>query len=286
MIKENIVMNSRLIFLAAMVAAGAAVSCVRTDDFQTTSFAAFNSGSGSCSEDAGTVSIPVTIYPNGGNGSTEVSFTVTDGTAKQGANFTVTPANGILTFAEGETVKNITLNVVNREGIFDGNLKFTVTLTGATNDFVVSGVTSYEFTIADLDHPLSAILGTWTGKATDYWGSTYSFNWQIEAVEDDATYTKVTVKDVCPYLASYYTHTFDATVDENFTIFIKAEQWIYTGYYYMECFTADMSDYAENLEMAYDADAGTLTNQNYFGARGSSGWYELYVPGAVVLSKN
>jgi hypothetical protein len=62
-------------------------------------------------ENAGNVTIPIT-RKGGSEGSATISYTTANGTAAAGTNYTA--ASGTVTFAEGETVKNIVIPVINQ----------------------------------------------------------------------------------------------------------------------------------------------------------------------------
>ena len=99
------------------------------------SFVAFSQTSYSVKEDAGTLSIPVTVASIDAKQVT-VAYSVADGTAKKGANFSLADEAAVLVY-DGETrTQNIVLNIVNiattaEKSGYTGDLDFTVTIESA-----------------------------------------------------------------------------------------------------------------------------------------------------------
>lgn len=170
-------MNNTSKIIAGLALIASLASCSQKAEFQSSSYVRFNAEAYSVKEDAGTVRLPVYAYPKNGETSfpraeeayTEVSFEIVENSAKAGENFTVEPANGILTF-DGESVAYITLNITNLEGEYTSDLDFTIKLTGATRDYTIGAFHTASITIVDNDHPLAAILGSYTANVVDYWG--------------------------------------------------------------------------------------------------------------------
>jgi hypothetical protein len=140
-------------------------------------FVAFEKASLSIAENGGTLNIPVTVASVKGVTSI-VTYTIIDGTAKQGVNFTLVDGSATLNFDATNRTQYIQINIVNIPGVFTGDLKFEVKL---SDDGTVkpSAEDVCTVTIQDNDHPLAAILGTYNVTAQSYWGSTEEFTMTI-----------------------------------------------------------------------------------------------------------
>jgi parallel beta-helix repeat protein len=108
----------------------------------------------------GDVSMPESITPaslqivrlGGSAGTVSVDWATHDGTAKSPGDYTA--ASGTLTFADGETSKNITIPVIN-DSTFEATESFTVTLSNPTGGATLGSQTTATVTINDDDHPPS-----------------------------------------------------------------------------------------------------------------------------------
>jgi len=276
--------------ILSVVALGAALmACQNLVEFEHHSFVSYtptdNNFNPSINEDYGTYTIPVSVYNT--DGAVSVTVTPVDGSAKAGTNYSlVEPANGVLSFSAGETTKNVVVSITNLEGEFTGSLDFAIDIKSATEGVETGASSRISFTVKDLDHPLSAFLGTWTlAGVADYWGDVYDFAFTIVAPDaSDVTY--VEVHDLEPYFASYgytaargynilrgYANDAKTTIecDETGTAFgYSTTYWVS----FNDATVAAASDYAPftfNLN-----DDGTLTMPYAWGVRVASGWYCLY----------
>lgn len=205
-------------------------SCGRKESFTHESFVTFGTSSVAVTEDVGTVSIPVQVY-NAGSEEVTVTVRATDGTAKNGTNYEIVdPVSGVLTFAPGQTEKNVVVLVKNLKDRFTGDLSFSMSLASATDGIVEGRIDNLTFTINDNDHPLAKFIGTWTGKITGRRAS-YSMEVTVEGVDGDDTYSKLKISNLEPYFASNGLtaangyNVFTGVVDENRTqITISAKQ--------------------------------------------------------------
>ena len=196
---------SKILLGAGIVASLAA--CDRKAEFTTSSFVAFNASSAEVAEDAGSLQIPVYAYAKNGDyafprsesASTSVTFEVVDGTAVNGTDFTVEPANGVLTF-NGSSEGSITVTPVNHAGVRTGDLSFTIRLTGASDGYTLGGSRETTVTIRDLDHPLASILGSYTATGTDQMLGQGS--WTVTLSADESDESIVWVTGVNPLAAS------------------------------------------------------------------------------------
>lgn len=147
-------------------------------------FVSFGSSTVAVLENAGTVSIPVTLASVKGIATT-VSYSVTSGTAVQGTNFTLADASATLSFNAENRTQNIVINLVDKPGVYTGTLKFTITLN--EGDVKPSTENSCVVSIDDVDHPLANILGTYTVTTDSNWDGIKSFDMELVKDETDVT---------------------------------------------------------------------------------------------------
>ena len=133
-------------------------------------FVAFNKASVSVSESAGTVSIPVTLASIKGK-DVSVSVEAMDGSAKSGVNYTVETTS--VSFSANAPTQNVVVKINDIDG-FTGDLSFTLKLT-ASGDVNTGSENVCQVTITDKDHPLDAILGTYTASAVSYYSGPCKF---------------------------------------------------------------------------------------------------------------
>ena len=104
-------------------------------------------------ESAGAIELTVT-RSNGSQGSVSVKYATVEGSARPGEDYT--PVSGTLTFAEGETVKTITLWLIDDfRAEPDETLK--VTLAGPTGGAVLGNIRS--LTVNIIDDPTDVVAG-------------------------------------------------------------------------------------------------------------------------------
>lgn len=82
--------------------------------------------------------------------------------AKQGTNFELLTTSGVLSFDAQNRTRYIEIEP-KYDGVYTGDLSFTITLVGTTA-VATGNEAACEVTINDLDHPLSAILGSYTAS--------------------------------------------------------------------------------------------------------------------------
>lgn len=128
------------------------------------SFAAFDKTTMAATEEAGRVSIPVTIASIDPIATT-VTYTVDteNSTAVEGTHFNLVDPSAVLTFANDARTAYIELDLLPIRGDagYTGDKVIVLQLTGS-NDVNLGSSSVCKFTINDLDHPLSAILGEYT----------------------------------------------------------------------------------------------------------------------------
>ena len=123
-------------------------------------FVAFDIASKSISEDGGRISIPVTLASVAGVNST-VSYEFVDGTAALGKNYKPVDESGILNFSSSNRTANIEVDILDNPGVFTGDINFTIKFK-STGSVKAGAENACVITITDNDHPLSAILGSYT----------------------------------------------------------------------------------------------------------------------------
>lgn len=179
-------------------------------------FVAFNYASRSISESGAKISIPVTLASVAGT-TTSVSYEFIDGTAKINTNYKPVDETGILNFNASTRTAYIDVEIIDIPGVFTGDLNFTIKFKstgsvnqGAENQCVV--------TITDNDHPLSAILGTYTAyPAGNLQGYT---QYDVEIVKDPDDLTVVWFNGLCHFATANGSTTplyGNVKVDENGT---------------------------------------------------------------------
>ena len=186
-----------IISCVALLASLAA--CDHSAKYQTAAFARLSSDTYSIKEDGGMLRIPVSVFNNDGQ-STNVTFKLNNISAKEGDNYTVEPANGVLSF-EGNGTHYVTFYIVNKPGEYTGNVALTMELTSATNDVEVCAMTTARITIEDKDHPLADILGLYTVNCYGY--NVGDIEYQMTLYPDDDDITIVWCDAIVPMFANY-----------------------------------------------------------------------------------
>ena len=176
-------MKNILKYIAGAVAVASLAGCnlnpLPTFD-ESESFVAFDKSAVSVNEDAGTVTLPLTIAsidPAKSN----VSYELVDGTAKEGVNYESGDESAVVVFDGESRTGAIVVNIKNVAG-YTGDLSFTVKLVSATG-LKLGASSACTVTINDLDHPLSAILGEYTATAHDYFDDV-DVSWTVTLMKD------------------------------------------------------------------------------------------------------
>lgn len=270
-----------------------AASCNRKLEFEHTTFATFNSATYSVGEDTVQFKIPVTVY-NPTNADMQVVFKAVDNSALKDVDYTVSPASGILTFTAEEPTQEIVINVTNYPDNFTGNKSFSIELVSSSDALSIGNFNTAKIQILDLDHPLSAFLGTWAGTLTFASNPPEDMAAEliIEAVEEDDTYTKLNIYGLEPAYASYTSGiTVEAVYDKSrSSIIIPYGQTIFyvnANYDFMIVGLDESWSSLINVEFKYDEANGTLTLMNDYGALDaiSGSIYSAYYSGAVFTKK-
>jgi hypothetical protein len=104
-------------------------------------------------ETAGTVNIAVT-RTNGSAGAVSVNYATSGGSATPGQDYTA--KSGKLDFANGETAKTISINLLD-DMVFEPNEDFNITLSNPTNGATLGGQKTINVIIGDDDTPTASI---------------------------------------------------------------------------------------------------------------------------------
>lgn len=286
--KINIIAAATVLVLSA--------SCERKIEFQHETFATFDAVTFSVDETVGRVSVPVSIYnPTGSE--VQVTVKAVDGKAVSGVDYEiVSPASGILTFSGTTTSQTVEVEITDFSGEFTGSKDFAIEIASATAGVGVGNLNTARFTIKDLDHPLAAFIGDWSGAplVDFFYGDQYTLNITIAANDDDPTFSSVYIQNIDPYFASagYNSNNgfniFLAVANEDRTqLLLESGQPI--GYKTCQLIGFDGPDLnsagtTQYLLFNLNAD-GTLTIPNAYGVYNEGeGWYSAYL-GGLTLSK-
>ncbi len=271
---------------AAVLAALASCELNETPVFDDKdAFVAMDISSIAVDENAGTVSIPVTIASTNPM-QTSVSYEVIDGTAKAGENYSLTDDSAVLLF-DGETrTMNIVLNVIDKPGIADGDLTFEVKLVNAGGSLNLGANASCKVKIADLDHPLADILGTYTAAQEDFAQGAVSYTLTIS--KDDNDPTVVWISPICPLAAQVGMAVYGNVSEDHKTINIPCGQTLETlvfgeytydnGHYFIE---------SGNIVMT-STEPGVFTTEQGIGIIEGNSLYAggVILQGTTVWTKN
>lgn len=283
--KRNIIL-----FVAAAFALLSMASCNRKVEYQFDTYATLYHSSFNVKEDAGEYSIPV-LLKNATGADVQVSVKIDEGKAVEGVDYEViSPANGILSFSGETDSLAVVVKIFDTfVGEFTGTKDFTVSISPATEGLVMGYVTSARVMIDDLDHPLAAWIGSWTGEMTGFFG-----NWPKAATtftvsadpEGDPFSDLIVNGGINPYFLNAVgaNPDFSAKVVDN-QLVVAAEQpcgysdVVLLGFNAPDPNSADSYDHAR-FELQEN---GSLKLLNAYGAYTPSGggFYEIYLGGAV-----
>ena len=159
-------------------------------------FVAFDAERYSVTEDTGTVKIPV-HFTSLGEKTTAVSFELFDGTAVAGRDYQLSGGTAVLNFYGFNPVQYISIDILPHDGVFTGDRTFGIALKSAANGANLGGMDTAYVTILDLDHPLAAILGTYSAVGTSYFYGKQS--WTVTIAKDPGgDVTKVWITNLVP----------------------------------------------------------------------------------------
>jgi len=190
-------------YLTLVAVAAFAASCNMNNDpvfDDADAFVAFDKAAMSCKESDGSISIPVTLASVAGV-STTVSYTTVDGTAVSGKDFELADGSATLTFSAEARTQYIKVNIFDRAGEYTGDLKFSVTFK-STGDVNAGFDKTCTITILDNDHPLAAILNTYTASGSSYFNGDIAWDMTLEKDEKDVS--KVWFNTLCGGVDGFY----------------------------------------------------------------------------------
>lgn len=288
----------KIYYIAAAIVLMTSASCNRAIELQPQTFATLDAVTFSVDETVGKVAVPVSIYnPTGAE--VQVTVKAVDGKGVKGVDYEiVSPASGILTFSGETTTQNIEVEITDFSGEFTGGKDFTIEIASATAGVSVGSYDTAFFTIKDLDHPLAAFIGDWTGGplVDFFYGDQYALNISIVSNDNDPTFNSVLIQNIDPYFAgagfsaASGCNIFLAVANEDRTqLLLESGQpvgyddCVIMGFDGPDLSSANTTQYALfNLNTD-----GTLTIPNAFGVYSSNagGWYSAYL-GGLTLSKN
>ncbi len=153
----------------AVLAGVAALSaCNKYAEYNWTPFVSLDVRSATISEsDPATAwTLPVHLYNH--DGACTVTYTVEAISAKEGVDYSLADASGVLSFPAGTDTQNIVVNISGQPGVYTGNVKFAVKLQSASDDVTLGVLNTCTVTVVDKDIKVdwAYIVGVW--KAQDY----------------------------------------------------------------------------------------------------------------------
>lgn len=241
----------------------------------------------SFNEDAGVVSIPVSVATLKGI-DTKVSYTLssdTTMTAKEGVNFTFVDPTKTLKFSQDKLTDSIKIQIIDIKGVYTGNVKFGLVLS-ASPDFPISADSTTTITIKDLDHPLSDLIGNWTCKAVSvYYGPETT---TTTMAGEDSDLTKIWIANPQPYI---YMRIYGIVSGEpgSRVITVTCGQTYYNSYdWELRWCDGTSGDSKGKVEITQQED-GTLISKDYgFGgyvydhtSGEGQGYYDCFLPGGT-----
>lgn len=148
-------------------------------------FAAFDVSSITVNEDAGSISIPVTVASLDPR-TVAVAYLATDGKAKAGEHYELTDDKAVLQFDGKERTMNLVIDIKNLAGEYTGDVDFSVSIVSA-GDLKIGANNTCSVKILDLDHPLASILGSYTANAGYYTGTPCSWPVTLDKDPEDVS---------------------------------------------------------------------------------------------------
>lgn len=239
-------------------------------------FVAFDKTSVTVDENAGTVSIPVTIASIDPKAVT-VAYTVTDGTAKAGVNFNLKDPSAVLVFDGQTRTMNLELAIVDLTGEYTGDLSFSLSLV-APGNMKLGANSTCAVKISDLDHPLADILGTYTVTAEDF--AQGAVNWTMTLSKDPSDVNVVWIDYVCPLAMQGSMAVYANVSEDHKTISIPCGQETEDGLTFVE-YTYDNGHYAGSsgsVDMVSTTPGVFTTTQGIGMIEGNS----LYAGGVII----
>ena len=266
-------------------------------------FVSFTDTKATIDENKATLEIPVQLSSlKGKEGSVDFEITPDESApAVEGTNYTVANASRTLTFTKESNVQNIKLNIVDLAGTFTGDLRLTIKLKNAQG-VNLGTENTFQVTIADLDHPLAFMLGTFSASGTTLRNEAQT--WTVNIAKDDKDVNKVWITNMVLNWSSPNYPIYGTVNEEKTEIRIPAYQVMAKSSSYPGILFTILDSEGENFVEDYmlgkittDANGKAIITfaDNFFGtaiytsASGSEdtfdGFANGYYPG-VVLKKN
>lgn len=153
---------------AVLAGISALAACNKYAEYNWTPFVSldFRSATVAESDPATAWTLPVHLYNH--DGACTVTYTVEAVSAKEGVDYTLADASGVLSFPAGTDTQNIVINISGQPGVYTGATKFVVTLQSASDDVVLGDTKSCTVTISDKDIKVDWAYLTGVWKAQDY----------------------------------------------------------------------------------------------------------------------
>ena len=262
--------NMKNIVKAFAVLAGvsALAACNKYAEYNWTPFVSLDVRSATITEsDPATAwTLPVHLYNH--DGACTVTYTVEAVSAKEGVDYTLADASGVLSFPAGADTQNIVINISGQPGVYTGNVKFAITLKSASDDVQIGNTNTCSVTIKDLDHPLTNLFGEYTFKAVSVNedGELDALKWTMHISPVEGSVNKILIDHITPFAVAY--NIGDLTV----TGTVSADQ--------------------KTITIGYPQDTGTqasafkLTeNFTFYGHEGPSGGY-IVADGVVTFTQD
>lgn len=191
----------RLLFLSVMLLGMS--SCAQQAGFYTTDFVTFTSATYSVKETAEELKVPVSLISKTLQTTTvgyEISTPSDLPSASDKTDYTIV-GTGVLTISNDPKVPSdsIIVKPVSYEGKTQGHKYFTITLTTVGKGIEISGTSSCNVKIVDVDSGLNLLVGSWSSGnlATDI-GEPSSMTWLISRVSGEepalALYPEANIK--------------------------------------------------------------------------------------------
>lgn len=263
-------------------------------------FVAFTTGTGSINENS-TDSLVIEVLCTSLAGiNAEASIEIVADTVKpavEGTHYTyyTTCGSDTLSFDKSHTSQYIVIKAIDNSE-FGGDTKFSINLVSTANaNKGASNVVNV--TVADDEHPLAFILGTFTAKGVSYFNG--DTEWNIAISKDESDLNTVWISNLVPDGTSL--KVYGIVNEEKTEILIPVEQEIAASSSYphirLEGFVdAELNEgiaTGGNITGTIAAD-GTITLNNAFGScvytddacTSSAGWYNIMLPPATFTKIN
>ncbi len=198
-------MKKTIRIFAVMAAVASLAACSRYADYETFPYASLDIRSATIEESspATTWTLPVHVYNHSGD--CTVSYSVEPLEAKEGVDFTMADASGVLNFPAGTDTQNITVSITGQPGTFTGNVRFRIKLASATNDVNLGSLSTCTVTIKDLDHPLSALFGEYTFSSVFNTSSGFGYgSWDMTISQYEGNTSRIWIDKVTIFQAPDY----------------------------------------------------------------------------------